>query len=202
MSKPWSEACERNREPILSVLMPLLIEARTVLEIGSGTGQHAVHFAYHMPHLTWYSSDRLENLAGIRLWVEDAALENAPEPFHLDVNQPGWPVQQPDAVFSANTCHIMNWSEVEAMINTAARQLAGNGLLLLYGPFNRNGNYTSPSNEQFDMMLRARDPLSGIRDLEAIDALARAGGLELQDDVAMPANNQLVYWKKNSKGSG
>jgi hypothetical protein len=183
--KPFSEACERNRAPILAVLKRVLAQSRRVLEIGSGTGQHAAYFAPELPHLVWQASDIAEHLPGIRQWV------SAPPPIELDVDRP-WPVIEADAVFSANTCHIMSWPQVE-------RLFAGIGalaprVLALYGPFNYNGRHTSESNARFDAMLRGRDPASGIRDFEAIVALAARHGLQLQEDNAMPANNRLLVF--------
>ena len=198
MIKPYAEACDRNQGPILSVIQPLLADARKVLEIGSGTGQHAVFFAARFPHLTWYCSDLLNNLAGIRAWLDDANLENTPEPLHLDVSNPGWPGREYDVVFSANTTHIMSWDGVKAMISGASQSLVTGGKLLIYGPFNYGGDYTSPSNAQFDTMLRQRDPKSGLRNIEDIDALAREANLQFVKDIEMPANNRILYWRKLS----
>ena len=196
MIKPHAEACDRNQGHILAVIQPLLTDTRKVLEIGSGTGQHAVYFAARLPHLTWYCSDLLNNLAGIRAWLDDANLENTPEPLHLDVSQPGWPEQEYDAVFSANTTHIMSWEEVQAMMKGISQSLLPGGIFLLYGPFNYGGDYTSPSNAQFDAMLRQRDPKSGLRDFEDIDALARENNLQFIKDIEMPANNRILSWHK------
>jgi SAM-dependent methyltransferase len=199
MIKPYAEACDRNQGPILSVIMPLLSHASRVLEIGSGTGQHAVYFASSMPNLSWYSSDRRENLDGIRLWLDEAALPNTPEPVQLDVTDPGWPFDNLDAVFSANTTHIMSWPEVEALVTGAGIHLGLDGLFILYGPFNYAGRYTSNSNEHFDHMLRQRDPQSGIRNFEDINVLAQSSGMEFLDDVEMPANNRILYWIKTNR---
>ena len=184
--KKYSEASERNRAPILEVLKRVFANSRRVLEIGSGTGQHAAYFAPELPHLVWQASDVAGNLADIREWVLD------PPPVELDMDKP-WPVLDVDAVFSANTCHIMSWPQVE-------RLFAGIGRLrpdvfALYGPFNYNGRHTSESNARFDAMLRGRDPLSGIRDFEKVNALAEAAGLALAEDNAMPANNRLLVWR-------
>ncbi len=199
--KPRAPACERNREPILSVLRTHFADRRAVLEIGSGTGQHAVHFAAAMPWLSWQCSDRAEHLPGIRAWLGEAALENTPEPRQLDVTDTAWPRASTgsgrfDAVFSANTLHIMGWPAVEAFFAGAGRVLEGDGgMLVVYGPFNYGGAHTSDSNRDFDARLQARDPRSGIRDFEAVDALARGVGLQLVDDVAMPANNRCLVWR-------
>jgi cyclopropane fatty-acyl-phospholipid synthase-like methyltransferase len=195
MDKPFSAACERNKEPILQVLRPLYADVRRVLEIGSGTGQHAVHFAAAMPHLVWQCSDVPEHLAGMRLWLDEAALPNLPPPLVLDVNQ-GLPSGPYDAVFSANTLHIMGWDEVRRLFEGLATWLADQGLFTAYGPFNLEGRFTSEGNRRFDVELRQTDPRRGIRDLEAVDALARAAGLQLRADVAMPANNRCVTWQR------
>ena len=195
MHKPYSEACERNREPLYAVIAPWLSDRRSVLEIGSGTGQHAVYFAERMPHLTWQTSDRAEHLAGIRLWLAEAALPNLPAPIELDVMNERWPATA-DAVFSANTAHIMHRHEVRAMFAGVGRLLPERGVFLLYGPFNYDGRHTSASNAQFDAWLKQRDAESGIRDIEEITAYAKAAGMVLQEDNAMPANNRLLVWKR------
>lgn len=197
-NKPYAESCDRNRESILSVLAPLLADINTVLEIGSGTGQHAVYFAGKMPHLTWYSSDRTDNHPGINLWRKEATLDNTPEPLTLDVIQPQWPQVEVEAVFSANTAHIMHWPEVEAMFSGVGRLLPLQGRFLLYGPFNYGGRYTSDSNARFDDWLKARDPESGIRNFEDIDLLAKQAGMVLKRDYEMPANNRILYWEKQT----
>lgn len=190
--KPFSEACDRNKEPILEVLQHSLLEPATVLEIGSGTGQHAVHFARHLPHLTWVATDREENLPGIQQWFDEAALLNLRGPLRLDVLDATWPVETANHAFSANTAHIMGWPAVEAMFAGVGARLAAGGRFYLYGPFNRDGEFTSESNRAFDAMLRARDPAMGIRDDRALLALGRRCGLALVEDHAMPANNRLL----------
>ena len=198
MLKPYSSACDNNRQPILEIIRVLFADCREVLEIGSGTGQHAVYFAQRLPHLIWHSSDRQENHAGINLWLDEAGLANAPPPLLLDVNQERWPALNVDAVFCANTIHIIDWSSVQAMLAGVARLLPDNGLLALYGPFNYNNAYTSASNARFDLWLRQRDPDSGIRNFEDVDELAIAAGMYLQRDYAMPANNRLICWRKQN----
>lgn len=194
IDKPFSAACERNREPILAVLQPQLAGCRTVLEVGSGTGQHAVHFAAALPHLLWQTSDRAEYHEGIRAWLTEAALPNALPPLLLDVSGP-WPQQTFDAVYSANTLHIMGWAEVQLFFKALPAVLAAKGLLLVYGPFNYGGAFTSESNARFDADLKARDPKMGLRDFEAVDALANAAGLQLMQDNALPANNRCIVWR-------
>lgn len=198
MIKPFSESCDRNRVPILAVIEPLLLDKRTVLEIGSGTGQHAVAFAAKLRHLTWYTSDCIENLAGIKLWIDEAVLTNIRHPIVLDVTQRSWPAINIDAVFSANTAHIMHWPEVEAMFTGVGRILPEGGLFLLYGPFNYHGRYTSDSNARFDAWLKARDMQSGIRDFNEVSDLAWRAQLFLKCDVEMPANNRLLCWEKRT----
>lgn len=200
--KPFAPACERNRAPILTVLRDRFADRRHVLEIGSGTGQHAVHFAAAMPWLQWQCSDRAEHLPGIRAWLDEAALANTPPPLELDVAGDAWPRAGTgdgrfDAVFSANTLHIMAWPEVEAFFAGVGRVLGDGGVLVVYGPFNDDGAYSSDSNRDFDAWLKARDARSGIRDVEAVDALARGAGLRLLDDVAMPANNRCLVWRRD-----
>jgi cyclopropane fatty-acyl-phospholipid synthase-like methyltransferase len=192
--KPFSEACERNQAPILSVLREVFADRTRVLEIGSGTGQHAVHFARALPHLVWQASDVAQHLAGIGAWRAEAALANLPEPIELDLNSDPWPSVAADAVFTANTLHIVSWPEVQTLFERVSRILPPRGVLAVYGPFNYAGRYTAQSNAQFDSMLRSRDPGSGIRDFEAVDALAAAQGLVLERDVAMPANNRSLVW--------
>jgi len=194
--KPYSPSCDENKQPILAVLREVFAAARHVLEIGSGTGQHAVFFAENLPHLVWQSSDVVEHLAGIRLWLVEAALPNTPAPLVLDVGHEAWPVTETDAIFSANTTHIMAWPQVEQMFVGLGRVLRPGGVFALYGPFNYNGNYTSDSNAHFDRWLQARDPLSGVRDFETLDALAQRQELRLLEDYEMPANNRTLVWRK------
>lgn len=194
MDKPFAPACERNREPILDVLREAFSHCRRVLEIGSGTGQHAVHFAAAMPWLQWQCSDRAAQLPGIRAWLAEAALPNTPAPLELDVAG-AWPSARYDAVFSANTLHIMGWPEVERLFARLPEIASDAAVLAIYGPFNRGGRYTSDSNAGFDRALTARDPRMGLRDAEAVDALAQAAGFGLLQDHAMPANNRCLVWR-------
>ncbi len=193
--KPYSEACDENKGPILAVLERLFAESHKVLEIGSGTGQHAVYFGAAMHHLVWQTSDRAENHVGILAWLDEARLPNVREPLLLDVGGQ-WPEERFDGVFSANTTHIMSWPEVEQMFQGIGRVLDSGGCFALYGPFNFGGNYTSESNARFDQTLKARDPKSGIRNFEDLDALAKANGLSFFEDVPMPVNNRTLVWHK------
>jgi SAM-dependent methyltransferase len=194
--KPYSEACERNRDPILAVLKQWFKAEGVVLEIGSGTGQHAAHFAPQLPHLTWIATDREENLDGIQMWVDEIRSPNLRTPTRLDVMDPHWPVIQVRYVYTANTAHIMSWTEVEAMFEGVGKVLAPQGLFALYGPVNRDGAFTSESNRDFDAMLRARDPVMGIRDDQALIALGRRVGLTFIADNSLPARNRLLIWTK------
>jgi cyclopropane fatty-acyl-phospholipid synthase-like methyltransferase len=194
---PFSEACERNKGPILDILRDVFAAARHVLEIGSGTGQHAVWFARHLPHLQWQPSDRATELPGLRQRIASEGPPNLLEAVDLDVQVTPWPASPADAVFSANTLHIMGWPGVEAFFAGIGTVLKADGATLaVYGPFRYGGDYTSASNAAFDGWLKRRDPASGIRDFEAVDALARASGLTLAADHAMPANNQLLVWRR------
>lgn len=194
--KQFSEACERNRDPILTVLRSVLAGKRNVLEIGSGSGQHALHFAEHLPHLSWQTSDLKANHPSIRGWQEESGLANLLPPIELDVGST-WPLQKFDAAFTANTCHIMAWPEVEAMFAGVGGVLQPGGVFLLYGPFNYGGKFTSPSNQRFDEYLRAQAPHMGIRDFEAIRPLADEQGMALIADHEMPANNRLLVFAKS-----
>ncbi|MES2684659.1 MAG: DUF938 domain-containing protein [Pseudomonadota bacterium] len=195
MEKPFSAACERNREPILGVLRQCFADRRKVLEVGSGTGQHAVHFAAAMPHLSWQTSDRPEYHEGIHQWLAEAALANALPPLLLDVNG-SWPAGPFDALFTANTLHIMSWSEVQQFFAALPSVLSDDAVLAVYGPFNNAGRFSSESNAAFDAELKARAPHMGIRDLQAVDALAQRAGFALARDVALPANNRCVVWQR------
>jgi cyclopropane fatty-acyl-phospholipid synthase-like methyltransferase len=194
--KPYAESCDENREPIFTVIQPLLNNCNAVLEIGSGTGQHAVYFAERLPQLLWYSSDCVEYHAGINMWLAEANLPNTPAPLELNVSTSEWPRQKFDAVFSANTAHIMHWPDVEAMFAGAGSVLVSGGRLLLYGPFNYGHCYSSDSNARFDQWLKSRDPDSGIKNFEDLDKLATQAGMILQNDFEMPANNRILYWEK------
>jgi hypothetical protein len=194
--KPYAPSCDRNREPILAVLRDHFASRQRVLEIGSGTGQHAVYFAAALPHLTWQTSDRAANLPGIRAWLAEARLPNTPPPIALDVNGP-WPHQRYSAVFSANTLHIMGWDDVVRMFAGLADVIEDDATLVVYGPFNYGGRYTSESNAAFDARLKAEDERQGLRDVEAVDALAQAIGFTKVEDRAMPANNRTLVWRRS-----
>ena len=194
--KPFAESCVQNRDPILAVLAEVFADRRRVLEIGSGTGQHAVYFGAALPHLVWQTADVPAHHPGILAWLIDASLPNVLPPLALEACQTGWRGGRYDAVFSANTLHIMGWPEVECFFAGVGAVLEPGGVLAVYGPFNYDGTFTSDSNARFDAWLKARDPASGVRDFEAVDALARAQDLVLMRDFAMPANNRTLVWRR------
>jgi cyclopropane fatty-acyl-phospholipid synthase-like methyltransferase len=189
---PFSEACERNKAPILEVLRVAFADRMQVLEIGSGTGQHAVHFAAQLIHLTWHPTEQLVYLADLASRVRLEGTRNLRQPTVLDVKQSVWPLRSVDAIFSANTLHIMGWAEVEAMFRGIDAVLSPHGVLCVYGPFRYAGRYTSDSNREFDLMLQERDALSGLRDVTDICALAARHALRLRVDHDLPANNRLL----------
>jgi cyclopropane fatty-acyl-phospholipid synthase-like methyltransferase len=195
--KPYAESCDQNREPILAVLRERLGDCLSVLEIGSGTGQHAVYFATALPHLVWQTSELTEHHAGIQAWLDEADLANVRPPITLDVSDPdAWPRDAFDAVFTANTLHIMGETEVAELFTGVGRVLDSGGLFLAYGPFNYGGRYSSDSNARFDQWLKARDPRSGIKDLDWLRELADQAGLVLDEDIEMPVNNRILVWHR------
>lgn len=200
MALPYAPACERNRDPILALLRNAFADRREVLEIGSGTGQHAVHFAAALPSLTWQTSDRDANLPGIRAWLGHAGLSNTPEPLPFDVNG-AWPEHRYDAVFSANTLHIMAWPEVERLFAGLPGITTPDAVVVVYGPFNIDGGYTHENNAAFDASLKSQAPHQGIRDLAEVDALAQRAGLVLAENRAMPANNRCLVWQRTSRAT-
>jgi cyclopropane fatty-acyl-phospholipid synthase-like methyltransferase len=193
--KAFSQACENNKQPILNIIAEVFAGVEQVLEIGSGTGQHAVYFAQQLPHLSWQASDQKIYLPGIQQWLDETPLKNLPRPLELDVNKT-WPVTGVEAIFSANTLHIMSWQSVENFFKGVEKNLQEQGYLCVYGPFNYNGQYTSDSNARFDLWLKNRDPESAIRNFEDVNELAHGAGLGLSKDCTMPANNRLMIWKK------
>ena len=195
MNRPYAQAAEQNKHVILDAIRPWL--RGEVLEIGSGSGQHAVYFASQAADISWQTSELAVNLAGIESWIEDSGLDNLLAPIELDV-MGSWPDHRYDFIFSANCFHIMAKDAVARCIEGIGDCLKPGGVFALYGPFNYHGDYTSESNARFDQMLRARDPESGIRDFEWIAQLAGAAELELLEDVAMPANNRTLIWKKRT----
>lgn len=197
MNKPFSQACENNKEPILAVLQHYFKDTSEVLEVGSGTGQHSVHFAAHLTHLQWQTSDRPINHPGIQQWLDDAKLSNLRAPITLDLNH-HWPVETVEAIYTANTLHIVSWPLVEQFFAGVKQHLAPTGIVCIYGPFKYQGQFTSESNQRFDEFLKQQDSQSGIRDFEQINKLAEQAGLTLLSDNSMPANNQLLIFKRHT----
>jgi len=199
MNKPFSQACENNKRPILNILKKVFSKTNHVLEIGSGTGQHAVFFGEHLPSLIWQTSDLAINHQGINLWLDEAARANVARPIVIDLNKT-WP--QPnnkrsiDGLYTANTLHIISWPLVVKFFQGIAQNLASEANVCIYGPFNYHGKFTSESNANFDLWLKDRDVNSGIRDIEAVLLLANSAGLTLIDDHEMPANNRLLVFSK------
>ncbi len=189
---PFSEACERNKDPILEVLRVAFADRTQVLEIGSGTGQHAVYFAAQLTHLIWHPTEQLAYLADLASRVKLEGTRNLRQPTVLDVKQTVWPLRSVDAIYSANTLHIMGWAEVEAMFRGIDAALSPHGVVCIYGPFRYSGRYTSDSNRDFDLMLKERDPKSGLRDLTDLSALAERHALRLRVDHDLPANNRML----------
>lgn len=195
MTKPFSQACENNKQPILNKIQPLLTQYTNILEIGSGTGQHAIHFSQAMPHLNWQTSDLPINHAGINQWINESDVPNVKKPIVIDLYQP-WPITNVEVIYTANTLHIINFELVGLFFKAVNKHLLSNGILCIYGPFKYNGQFTSPSNADFDLWLKERDLGSGIRNIEDILTLATKASLNLINDYEMPANNRLLIFKK------
>ena len=196
---PFSLACERNQEPILSVILEYLSDSETALEIGSGTAQHAVHFALTFPQLLWQTSDQAGCLDGIRLQLDHAKLKNVLYPLELNVNQDQWLQDQKsfDIVYSANTLHIMSDDDVVAFFQGLPQVSKAGSYLIVYGPFKYQGRFTSVSNAEFDLNLRVRGCGSSIKEFDDVNALAWKHGFELLKDHSMPANNQCIIWQRS-----
>ncbi|PXX91743.1 methylase [Marinobacter vulgaris] len=194
--KPFSQACENNKQPILERIRQTFTGPGTILEIGTGTGQHAVHFASAMPYLVWQPSDRPGASSHCLGWIEDSTLTNICPPVELDAASADWPVERIDGAYSANTAHIMAWNEVESMFAGLARRMHTGMPFCLYGPFSYGGAHTSDSNRLFDRHLRAQAPHMGIRDMDDLLGLAAQAGFRLESDHGMPANNRLLVWRK------
>jgi len=195
--KYFSNACEENKYHILEIIKPLFKKANFVLEIGSGTGQHAAFFSSELTHLTWQASDKKENLASIQEWGKEIKHLNTTQAIELDVNQTIWPrFEITDAIFSANTAHIMDWESVVNLFNGVNKLLSPGSIFVLYGPFNYQGNFTGDSNRAFDSWLKEKDPQSGIKDFEELIILAERLSLRFKDDIEMPANNRILVWEK------
>ncbi len=195
MNKPFSEACERNAQPILEIITPYLAHAESILEIGSGTGQHAVYFAKHLRHLFWQTSDQSHYHEGIRLWLKEYPFDNIGEPLTLDVTK-DWPKQTYSALYSANTSHIMSWEMNQYFFKGIDKVLQPKGYFLLYGPFNQDGMFTSESNQKFDAYLKQQNPDMGLRDMDDLKQLADKAQLKWVTSHTMPSNNFILVWQK------
>lgn len=193
---PFSQSCENNKWPILDILQRVFTEPALILEIGTGTGQHAELFAAQMPHLTWQPTDRPGDHELCRQRLNEAALPNVEEPLPMDVLDPAWPISRADGAFSANTLHIMGWDGVEALFRGLGSVLSRGGYFCVYGPFTEGGRFTSDSNARFHEHLRSQDPAMGIRDVDALKTLGEGTGLALIEQYPMPANNQLLVWQR------
>lgn len=200
MNKPFSQACENNKLPIFEVIQHYLTDAECLLEIGSGTGQHARYFADNLANIFWQTSDLPDNHPGIETWIKNCPHKNIGAPLTLDVSDTqAWPSMAYDAIFTANTMHIMSWQEVAVMLQGVTNCLKETGWFFCYGPFNRHGQFTSLSNETFDASLRQKNPKMGIRDLDDIQREAKQNQLELKQIHAMPANNMLLVFMKDTR---
>lgn len=197
MTKPFSQACENNKQPILDILNSAFTNQKHVLEIGSGSGQHAVYLAKNLPTITWQTSDLLINHLGINQWIDDFYTPNIKRPIVVDLAQDHPLLDKVDTIFTANTLHIISWPLVQNFFKLVEDQLPSEGILCIYGPFNYQGEYTCESNENFDIWLKKRDKDSGIRDIEAVCQLATKSGLSLKEDIAMPANNRILVFNKS-----
>ncbi|MFK8067106.1 MAG: DUF938 domain-containing protein [Gammaproteobacteria bacterium] len=198
MDKPFSQACENNKKFILEVLERIFSDPCIMIEVGSGTGQHAIYFAEKLPHITWQPTDQAENLNGIEQWITETDLSNISPPVKLNVRDDPWPFLEIEACFTANTLHIMSWPEVEILFSHLGKYLLPNAKFCCYGPFNKNGSYTSESNARFDDWLKQRNPLSAIRHLEDLISLAEINRLKLIEEITMPANNLCLVFQKIS----
>ena len=196
MEKPFAPACQRNQEPILEVLRQIFKDNPIhVLEIGSGTGQHAAYFSEHLPHLHWTTSDDESYHNGIKLWIQD--LTNVAGPLNYQAGRDEFPPGNYQAVFSANTLHIMSWKNAKTLFKHLGRNLKSGAKVLFYGPFNYHQKYTSPTNKEFDLKLKEHNIKSAIRNFEDVVINMSKAGFHLQEDFKMPANNHLLYFAKD-----
>lgn len=197
MEKPYSAACDRNKEPILHVLQQVILPSdRRLLEIGTGTGQHAVYLAPHFPQLEWFPTDLSVNIPGMNLWFQEAKIPNIQKPVRLDVGKDDFPKLKFDVVFTANTFHIMHWKECKSFMKLLGNRLREGSRFVVYGPFKYEGQFTSESNAEFDLSLKGRDPLMGIRAFEDVLANMTKNGFELLEDYEMPANNRMLVFQR------
>lgn len=198
MTKTSSPSAERNKEPILNVLKQELASEQLVLEIGSGTGQHACHFANALPHIQWQPTELAENIPTINSWLDEQELSNVLPPIVLDINHHPWPVKKADACFTCNTFHIVGEQSVLSTLKGCSEVLGNKGKLIVYGPFRINGKHTSASNEDFNGWLREQDPKSGILDLNELDKVAISHEFKPCRKIVMPANNYMIVWERRN----
>lgn len=197
MEKPYSAACDRNKEPILHVLQQVILPSdRRLLEVGTGTGQHAVYLAPHFPQLEWFPTDLSVNIPGMNLWFQEAKIPNIQKPVRLDVGKDDFPKLKFDVVFTANTFHIMHWKECKSFMKLLGNRLREGARFVVYGPFKYEGKFTSESNAEFDLSLKGRDPLMGIRAFEDVLSNMTKNGFELLEDYEMPANNRMLVFQR------
>jgi cyclopropane fatty-acyl-phospholipid synthase-like methyltransferase len=197
MNKPYSEACERNRQPILEVLQKVITtKDQRLLEVGTGTGQHAVYFAPRFPWMEWHPTDLTENIAGMSLWFSEAKIPSIQKPVRLDVSKDDFPKLKFDVVYTANTLHIMSWKSAKSFFKLLGNRLREGSRAIFYGPFKYNGEHTSESNAQFELSLKERDPESGIRNFEDVKRAMEKSGFYLVEDFAMPANNRTLVFQR------
>ncbi|WP_154222336.1 DUF938 domain-containing protein [Marinicella rhabdoformis] len=199
--KPFAPSCERNQQVIFDVLNSIIrTDDKHILELGSGTGQHAVFMAPQLPNVTWHTSELLENHQGIKQWLAESDAQNIKPPLHYQAGSTAFPGVDadfvPDVVMTVNTLHIMSWACVQTLIKDLGQHLKAGARVLIYGPFNYDGEFTSDSNADFDIWLKNKDALSGIRDFEAVCELMQAEQIKLLKDVTMPANNRCLVFNK------
>ncbi|WP_435235455.1 DUF938 domain-containing protein [Psychromonas sp. PT13] len=195
-TKPFSQSCENNKNPIFAILSEHFKGLSHIVEIGSGTGQHAEFFTNQLPHLTWQTTDQGDYFPHLEKLIVETNSSRLPPALYLDVSQENWPISDCECIFTSNTLHIMPWTCVEHLFKGLSSVLKVNGHFYVYGPFNYDGKFTSESNQSFDLHLKSSNPLSGIRDFEQIMELATQAGLGLVVDHQMPANNRLLHFKK------
>lgn len=195
MAKAFAPAAERNRRPILDVLRRVLPARGLVVELASGSGQHAAYFAEHLPALRWQPTEAsAEGLESIGAWAEETARDNLLTPLELDVRWPRWPVLEADALVCINMIHISPWETTEALFRGASAVLTTGSPLITYGPYRLHGHHTAPSNAAFDESLRSRNAGWGVRDIDDLCELAKRTGFKLGERVEMPANNMTLVW--------
>lgn len=194
---PFSEACERNKEPILEVLQEVLKPIhRSVVEVGAGTGQHATFFAQAFPHIKWTPTEVYANLPHLNKLVQESGLKNLTPPFKMKVGEDDIPIRTYDVIYTANTFHIMSWKDCKTFMKLMGHRLEKGGLAIIYGPFNYGGKFISKSNEEFDTWLKGRDPASGVRNFEDVNNTMKKNGFELVEDYEMPANNSTLVYRR------